>query len=155
MRCPSVLRPQRRFHNSVWTRGDGIHPRGMLRRVAKLLRRGITNLWDLPMQPLKSAMRTNGALELYRADQRQKIVLTRRFWLNFLGSSIRERQHLSPRCVCSRKSAQSCIIFVRPLRCRPDCRRRLCARENGVADTVAGTGLEWLVWALPRRVLSC
>ena len=24
---------------------------------------GITNLWDLPMQRLKSAMRTNGALE--------------------------------------------------------------------------------------------
>jgi hypothetical protein len=28
------------------------------------------------MQRLKSAMRTNGALELYRADHRQKIVLT-------------------------------------------------------------------------------
>jgi hypothetical protein len=48
------------------------------------------------MQRLKSAMRTNGALELYRADHRQKIVLTRRFWLNFLGSSIWTRQHLSP-----------------------------------------------------------
>ena len=48
------------------------------------------------MQRRKSAMRTNGPLELYRADHRQKIVLTRRFWLKFLGSSIWERQHLSP-----------------------------------------------------------
>ena len=103
------------------------------------------------MQRLKSAMRTNGALELYRADHRQKIVLTRRFWLNFLGSSIRERQHLSPTLRVLQEVGPILHYLCTPFEMLGVIVGGAYARENGVADTVATIGLDGLVWAIPRK----